>query len=579
MNRQEWYDRYTDDVNGTSHGRKDDKKMRRKYGHRPWVTLSAFTEAGMPEPSISVLKQQTYTGRYPVISSSLADTPCTSLDVEGILGKLNTILRTSYTREIRSLSSLIETYILKDYDFGTAFSRLSPFWYNDLTDIEDKLHSHEAWDRQMRQDVLVNNKIISRLLPPRRVWDLYSNRVVPWWVARRYPSAISHAWMEEEDRTDVQTPINGYEWPVPMPKDANLDLIRIEMLNHGAEYAWLDVLCLRQVGGRREDLRAEEWKGDVPTIGHVYSMSHNGVVCYLSGLGRPFSLKEEDFKSGRCWFRRAWTLQEIHPTMIIGGETGGDRIMEKKMRARIENQLSWLRENIEGGGLGRRVFFAFSEMQKRVSTNPLDKVAGLSYLLRTDEIPAYYASQLQDEAWAALVDEMGRTYRANMFFLYPKAGNGKKYWRPSWKQAMTEELPQPHLMNGWVGFVQRTKDNDADWYDGPCIESCHVRGLGENTLKRKCREGELLVEDTTGGKHTFMVVAAHRCLLPEGLYTLVGSDLYNFLGRPQERQCWVVGERLLGKMFKKLSVLMMAKDEVKRLDDLGVATKTKTFLA
>ncbi len=33
-----------------------------------------------------------------------------------------------------------------------------------------------------------------------------------------------------------------------MPKDANLDLIRIEMLNLGAEYAWLDVLCLRQEG-------------------------------------------------------------------------------------------------------------------------------------------------------------------------------------------------------------------------------------------------------------------------------------------------------------------------------------------
>ncbi len=57
---------------------------------------------------------------------------------------------------------------------------------------------------------------------------------------------------------------------VPIPKDANLDLIRIEMLNLGAEYAWLDVLCLRQLGGRGEDLRKEEWKLDVPTIGHVY---------------------------------------------------------------------------------------------------------------------------------------------------------------------------------------------------------------------------------------------------------------------------------------------------------------------
>ncbi len=51
---------------------------------------------------------------------------------------------------------------------------------------------------------------------------------------------------------DEDTPINGHEWPVPMPSDADLDLIRIEMLNNGAEYVWLDVLCLRQKG---------EWRG------------------------------------------------------------------------------------------------------------------------------------------------------------------------------------------------------------------------------------------------------------------------------------------------------------------------------
>ncbi len=71
------------------------------------------------------------------------------------------------------------------------------------------------------------------------------------------------------------TPINGYEWPVPMPKDANLDLIRIEMLNLGAEYAWLDVLCLRQEGGKGKHLRVEEWKLDVPT----YRMGVLGCSC------------------------------------------------------------------------------------------------------------------------------------------------------------------------------------------------------------------------------------------------------------------------------------------------------------
>ncbi len=191
---------------------------------------------------------------------------------------------------------------MNDYDFGTVYGHLRPFWYN-LTNIEDKLQRCEEWDRQMRLDVLVDNKIISPLIPPRRVWDLYSNRVVPWWVVRRYPWAISHAWMDEKDRMDEDTPINGCEWPVPMPKDADLHLIRIEMLNHDAEYVWLDVLCLRQEGKWEEERRAErradrradrhdrhgvrrraeqhgeredrrvEWAVDVSTIGRVYEMA------------------------------------------------------------------------------------------------------------------------------------------------------------------------------------------------------------------------------------------------------------------------------------------------------------------
>ncbi len=175
---------------------------------------------------------------------------------------------------------------------------------------------------------------------------------------------------------DAHTAINGYEWAVSMPRDANLDLIRIEMLNHGVDYAWLDVLCLRQAGGRREDLRAEEWKVDVPTIGWVYA-SQWLVVCYLSGLGRPFSLKENDLESDTCWFRRAWTMQEASEHMIIGGDTGDDRFIEKEMRTMVENRLSLLEEGV--GASKMLVFLALSEMQKRVSMNPLDRVAGLSY--------------------------------------------------------------------------------------------------------------------------------------------------------------------------------------------------------
>ncbi|KAK0445654.1 uncharacterized protein EV420DRAFT_1249217, partial [Desarmillaria tabescens] len=127
-------------------------------------------------------------------------------------------------------------------------------------------------------------------VPPRCLWNLYSNRVVPEWVIPNWGKLweISHAWVDKRNQVDVRTPINGYKWLVPIPKGADLNHIRIEMLNLGAEYVWLDVLCLRQ-SGPNEDLRKDEWKLDVPTIGYVYRMAER-VPCYFSGLGRPMSL-------------------------------------------------------------------------------------------------------------------------------------------------------------------------------------------------------------------------------------------------------------------------------------------------
>ncbi|PBK62320.1 hypothetical protein ARMSODRAFT_858726, partial [Armillaria solidipes] len=259
------------------------------------------------------------------------------------------------------------------------------------------------------------------------VWDLYANRVVPYWVADEWLWGISHAWVDEKDRVDVMTPINGYEWPVPMPKDANLDLIRIEMLNHGAEYAWLDVLCLRQEGGKNEHLRVEEWKLDVPTIGWVYRAVK--VVCYFNGLGRPLHLTPDYFESDRCWFRCAWTLQEITDDTIIGGETGHD-VMETEVRKMFEEQLARLRE-IREQNLALELVL---EMQSRVSTKPLDKVAGLVYPLVAESIPIYDAEKSNADAWEVLMDAMWSRSRAEFFFYFPEPGKGRKCWRPSWQQ-------------------------------------------------------------------------------------------------------------------------------------------------
>ncbi|KAK0237977.1 hypothetical protein EDD85DRAFT_729628, partial [Armillaria nabsnona] len=388
--------------------------------------------------------QRSYTGRSPVISSSLADTPCATLGIQAVLDRLNATLGTTHTLDTPSLSSLLEDCIEKNYDFGTAYGRLRPVWNTHRdSNMQGELHRHEKDDTEQRRNTLVGNRIVGPYLRPRRVWDLYSNRVVPEWNLHSSQSRwavypISHAWVAKTDRVDVWTPINGKEWPVPIPKDADLKLIRIEMLNLGIEYTWLDVLCLRQKeeGGPREDLRVEEWKLDVPTIGSVYFTSM--VVIYLSGLGRPLSLKDGDLDSDR-WFRRAWTLQEVGSgRRTIAGDTPDGPMHTKHRKRKYETELL-IRFHKQLESMSRwmgwwKPFAALAEMQKRVSANEVDKVAGLAFPLQPSWIPAYHESETLEDAWTALVDAMHPLMRAQFLFAYPREGLGHKKWRPSWDQ-------------------------------------------------------------------------------------------------------------------------------------------------
>ncbi len=207
----------------------------------------------------------------------------------------------------------------------------------------------------------------SRMHPPQHVWDLYANRVVPYWAAIKLLWPMSHAWLDEKDLKRVMTPINGYKWPMPILKDADLNLIRIEMLNLSAEYICSDVLCLRQEGwnedpcfaisqeewDEREALCKEEWKVDMPTIGCVYPLSIH-VICYLSGLGLLRYFKTaRDFEDDRCWFNQVWTLQEISDDMLIAGKTYDDdnddmvdeRFMTVDMQWRMDGQLTSLHQD------------------------------------------------------------------------------------------------------------------------------------------------------------------------------------------------------------------------------------------
>ncbi len=187
------------------------------------------------------------------------------------------------------------------------------------------------------------------------------------------------------------------------------------------------MFCLRQRDGQREDIRGEEWRLDVPTIGHVYRIAER-VVGYFTGLGRPLSITVADFESDRYWFRRAWTLQEISGQWIIGGKMDGEKDLEEGVRVIFQEHLASSKNImlVTGAQCTDNVFAVLMHMQKRVSENPVDKVAGLACLLESDRLPAYYEMQSLEDAWTALANVMRGEYRGQILLWYPEPGKGRR---------------------------------------------------------------------------------------------------------------------------------------------------------
>ncbi|KAK0432312.1 hypothetical protein EV421DRAFT_2001017 [Armillaria borealis] len=497
------------------------------------VTISAFTETGQAESSIEVPLQRSYTSQTPVIPSSLADTPCATLGIQGVLDELNATLRTTYTLDTPSLPSILDDCVEKNYNFGTAYGRLRQIWYaNDWSNIRDKLRRREEKDRKRRQEALVDKVlIVEPYLPPRRI-----------------PSANIAC-------------MGGYTCHVPIPKDASLDLLRIEMLNLGVQYMWLDVLCLRQKGGTKEDIRVEEWKLDVPIIGRVYR--NTWVVIYLSGLGLP--LKEGNLDSKRCWFRHAWILQEVGEDRIIAGDTSDgpmhaepideDGNYETGLLTRFHKQLGCRQGWLD-------LFRQLAAMQKRVSTNPVDKVAGLAFPLMPETIPAYHESESLEDAWMALVNSM---------YARMRLASGLPLgisWSRTRTQAVETDMGaghDGHPASGPVFCLALKMGMCADWM--------------WNRQKGGDRCGELVVEGADGMQYTFAIRVTHQIPIPEGTYTLLGSNPGLDDNDDIWGQYWAVGLRLPRQRFKKVSVVMMEdKEEIERLEGLGIAAKFRNIL-
>lgn len=549
----------------------------------PIVTLIAQH----PE-TISIPKQLRFEGKF-VIPDEIANLSCAALGLDGLLEHFNRIHGSSVTLDAPALRSQLQRCIDADYDFGVAYAQLRTRWRLGLRELEHTMDYCRTKDARLRTEALRGDHITTPLIPPRRVWDLYSNRVVPYWVMDTTivpPKlwAVSHSWMPVERRQNVWTAVNGRAWPVPLPDDATLERVRIELLNMGAEYVWLDVLCLRQWSEdeANEALRKAEWPLDVPTIGTVYQADRNqNVVCYYSGLGRPFTVEEGFIDDNRHWLRRAWTLQETSANRIIGGWTDrspfdsgiyGDSPGDAFYRMLHRLVVLWTDRPAN-------VFVGLQAMRQRDSVNPVDKVAGLAYVLQSASVPVYREDEGIESAWTRLVENMHKRFRGDLFFLYPHPGDGPHLWRPSWAQLMAE-LPAVAGTDISEAVEHDFREDMGDWANvyynrGYTVDDVLVRGLSCLPAEDKLRLGEIVIERPTG-TFTFKVSARHRRLIPEDRYTLVGEYGLEYWVVGKAKKIWNADKFI---SFEKVSVVTMDEENSREaLGALNVGLRKEVFL-
>ncbi|TFK48271.1 hypothetical protein OE88DRAFT_1664758 [Heliocybe sulcata] len=292
----------------------------------------------------------------------------------------------------------------------------------------------------------------------RRLWDLWANRVVPYSFTKEhshddYPPkyfAISHSWTDTmSESAGIDTPVNGSQWPVPFPDGASIEAVRNELLNLGAEYVWLDVLCLRQYGAsRNENQRRAEWKLDIPMIGSIYSHATK-VVRYYNGLGVAFRRWGWDDK--RHWSQRAWTMQEIKEESISGGLPEGvqDPLKEKSVDGilfsdHLERTLD-LERRLRGKAEAsfcpiNEMLLLVKETRLRFSTKEIDKIGAFGSLLKLKYVPIYDEDMGEEEAWTRLVKNMDPEVRRALLWHFSSPGTGEFAWRPSWWQLMHQDF-------------------------------------------------------------------------------------------------------------------------------------------
>ncbi|EKM53760.1 uncharacterized protein PHACADRAFT_211409 [Phanerochaete carnosa HHB-10118-sp] len=370
--------------------------------------------------------------------------PCAAMNTSKSLKLLNDILGTRYTLGKPGLEQCLDHFIRNSRDFGQVYGALRCHWQSDFTRLLSDIAAKQKREEVMQKNALDGGYISNSQVSPRRVWDLYSNRVLPFYAIDQNRNSlvipdniwtVSHSWVHENARIDVSTPINDYKWPVPIPNNTTFDHIRVELLNLGAEYVWLDVLCMRQRGRPEdEEQRKEEWKLDVPTIGSVYSLDRP-CVTYFNGLGLPFDPSPQVLSSDRHWLKRVWTVQEATDLWLPGGITGATSTDTQRFFREL------LPRSIPQNFLSSfdHLAFAVRAMQGRHCTAGLDRVHGLAYILNCKTLPIYDEGMPTELAWTALLKHIGLDSRWRVALRHARRHPNDTSLLPSWKDFMQYE--------------------------------------------------------------------------------------------------------------------------------------------
>ncbi|GJE98163.1 hypothetical protein PsYK624_143850 [Phanerochaete sordida] len=339
-------------------------------------------------------------------------------------------------------------------DFGSVYGYIRPYWGSDLTSLPETLSRQEERDSAMRREAVEGDYIRNARIPPRRIWDLYSNRVIPYHAINQatqdgFPDTlwtVSHSWVEEDQRDSVVTKINSKAWPVPIPRTTTLDHVRVELLNYGAQYVWIDVLCLRQVGQEKDEAqRMEEWELDIPTIGHIYSGKEVPCITYFNGLGLPFDPSDEALESERHWLQRVWTVQETTEHWLPGGLMAASTpqicsFFQDRHGEAVHHQPSSDIDDSIGGTSTTlsKLAHATKLLRTRHCTIELDRVSSLAYLAQCETRPIYRTALDAESAWAILLKHLPDDVRGVIAMRHARRRPTAQTVLPTWSQFLRE---------------------------------------------------------------------------------------------------------------------------------------------